>query len=196
MFIPDDPLLGRDPLRAPRNRLLTRTSAPATEPLTLAEAKLYLRVDNTDEDTLISDLIVAARMMAETWLRRSLITQAWKIAYDDGIPEDVQLPMGPVNSVSSVVAVNRDASVQVIDSAGYWLDAAQNRLMLDNPLLGFRIEITYATGYGDAAAVPTPIKQGMLAHIAALYDSRGENGETSLPEQAAALYAPFREMSL
>ncbi|MEQ1790660.1 MAG: head-tail connector protein, partial [Rickettsiales bacterium] len=64
-----------------RERLLERISAPATEPITLAEAKLYLRVDSSSEDNLITDLIVAARMSAEAWLKNSLISQSWKLVY-------------------------------------------------------------------------------------------------------------------
>lgn len=194
MHIPHDPLLGRDPLRLARNRLLTRITAPASEPLSLAETKLYLRIDHTEEDTLIGDLIVGSRMMAEHWLRQSLITQAWKLAYDDAIPSSVFLPMGPVTAINSVSVINRDGSAEALDSDTYWLDAAKRHLMLDSELLGFRIEMAYATGYGNAGMVPVPIRQGMLAHIAAMYDDR--DGGDGLPAQSMALYLPFREIQL
>lgn len=59
-------------------------SGPASEPVTLAEAKLHLRVETgmTDDDTLISALIVAARQVAETITRRALITQTWRLVLD------------------------------------------------------------------------------------------------------------------
>lgn len=59
-------------------------TAPGSEPITLAEAKLHLRVETamTDDDTLISALIVSARQAAETITRRALITQTWKLALD------------------------------------------------------------------------------------------------------------------
>ncbi|MBY0408241.1 MAG: phage gp6-like head-tail connector protein, partial [Rickettsiales bacterium] len=59
-----------------------------------------------------------------------------------------------------------------------------------------RVEITYHTGYGDADDVPMPIKLGMLAHVAQLYDNRGEAVMGALPAQAVSLYLPFREMRL
>jgi uncharacterized phiE125 gp8 family phage protein len=183
-------------MRYYRSRLLTRVSAPATEPLTLAEAKMYLRIDGDDEDLLIGDLIVAARMVAEEWLKRSLITQSWKLSYDDYIHELVPLPMGPVASVTSVVVSNRDASTQIIDDAVYTLNSAKDALVLDTIVFGFRVEITYVAGYGSAAAVPKPVKQGMLEHIAAMYENRGEIGEVALPGQATRLYMPFREVRL
>lgn len=190
------PYLAADPLRLSRGRLLTRTAAPATEPVTLAEAKLYLRVDSTTEDSLIGDLILAARMVAESWLKSSLISQSWKLAYDCGIPEAVWLPMGPVNAITSVVVFNRDGTSNTLSSSAYYLNAARNSLVLDSVQLGFRVEITYSTGYGDATTVPKPIKQGILCHIGAMYDRRGEDADAPLPEQAVSLYMPFREIRL
>ena len=179
-----------------RERRLERITAPASEPVTLAEAKLYLRVDGTSEDSLISDLIVAARMSAETWLKLSLITQSWKLVYNDYLDDEVVLPMPPVTSVSSVVVTNRDATTQVILATNYYLNAAKRKLLFDNYVSGFSIEINYNTGYGAAAQIPQPIKYGILAHIAALYDERGLIGQENLPPQVSALYSPYREVML
>lgn len=179
-----------------RKHLLTRVTAPASEPVSVEEAKLYLRVDGSEEDTLLGDMIVAARMVAEETLKRSLITQSWKLAYDDYLPDMVLLPMGPVNAIDSVTVVNRDTSTQAIESDVYYLNAARDTLLLDSVIFGFRIEIVYGTGYGVASAVPQPIRHGMLAHIAAMYDARGLDASVTLPEQALRLYMPFREVRL
>ena len=50
-------------------------SAPAIEPVTLSEAKLHLRVDGNDDDTLIQGLIQTARVDVETISLHKLITQ-------------------------------------------------------------------------------------------------------------------------
>jgi uncharacterized phiE125 gp8 family phage protein len=179
-----------------RSRLLSRITAPTTEPVTLAEAKLYLRVDSSNEDSLISDLIVAARMSAEKWLGVSLITQTWKLAYNEYLDNAVHLPMPPIVSVVSVVVVNRDTTTTTISANNYYLNAAKNTLLFDNEISGFLIEITYNAGYGSAAQVPHPIKYGILAHIAAMYDERGLIGQEKLPEQVSNLYSPFREVRI
>jgi uncharacterized phiE125 gp8 family phage protein len=179
------------------HRLLTRITAPASEPVTLAQAKTYLRIDGTTEDTIITDMIVASRMTAENWLRRSLINQVWKLGYDDMLPESVYLPMGPVNSITSVTIINRDASTQAVNSTGYYLNTAKTALMFDSAPGGFHIEIVYNAGYSaDASGVPMPIRQGMLSHIASMYDSRGEQEQNAIPEQTLSLFAPFREVML
>lgn len=179
-----------------RSRLLARVVAPADEPLTLAEAKLYLRIDHDHEDVLIHDLIVTARLTAEQWLKRSLITQSWKLAYDACLPECVTLPMGPVNEITGVTVVNRDNTTQAIDSDVYYLNAAKDTLIFESAVIGFRIEIVYVAGYGNAADVPKPIRQGMMSHIAFMYETRGEGDNTLLPAQAISLYMPFRGMCL
>ncbi len=178
-----------------RNRLLTRVVAPATEPLTLEETKLYLRLTDDAEDVQISDLIVSARMMAEQWLKRSLITQSWKLAYDDYLSEYTVLPMGPVQGVTSVTIVNKDGGTQTVDSDLYNLNAAKDTLIFQSDVIGFRVEIIYVTGYGDAQSVPRPIKAGMLAHIAMMYDGRGDS-MLAVPQQSLALYMPYREVTL
>lgn len=178
------------------SHLLTRTVAPATEPVTLAEAKLYLRVDSSNEDALISDLIVAARMSAESYLKSSLITQSWKLVYNDYVDGRLALPMPPVASITSVTIVARNGSSQVFSSNNYYLNAAKTKLVFDTPAIGFAIEILYSAGYGNAAQVPQPIKYGILAHIAAMYDERGLIGQAEIPAQVSALYSPFREVVL
>ena len=54
----------------------------AAQPVTLAEAKLHLRVDSSDEDALISALIVAATDDAEHLMGRAVLTQRWQLTLD------------------------------------------------------------------------------------------------------------------
>lgn len=175
-------------------RRLERISGPAIEPLTLAETKLYLRVDGIEEDALITSLIAAARVCAEEYLNRSLIQQQWKLAYNDETPACVPLPRGPVSAVNSVVTTGRSGGTQTIAASTYFLNAAKDALEFDSTPLAFLIEISYTAGYGaDATYVPEPIKKGLLAHIASLYDNRGQS-DAPFPAQSISLYAPFREV--
>lgn len=172
---------------------LTRISGPASEPVTLAEAKAYLKVTSSGDDALITSLIVAVRKAAEEYMRISLITQSWKLSYDKYATACVILPFGPAQSITSVKAITRDAVENVIDSSAYYLSSGNRRLVFDASPLSHRVEITYVAGYGNSASdVPSPVRYGMLAHLAAIYDGRA--GEKSIPKQAVDFYVPYREV--
>jgi uncharacterized phiE125 gp8 family phage protein len=196
MTLYDDGLLTQDPHPPTRGRLLVRVLEPAGEPVTLSETRLYLRVDGTAEDALISDAIAAARQAAEQWLGRSLITQSWKLACDDALDDPLALPMGPVTAITGVTVVAQDGTSQTVPATSYWLDASRRRLRLNAQVYGFRVEVVYSAGYGAAAAVPKPIKLGILAHVAALFDQRGDLSDAAIPEAALQLYRPYREVRL
>lgn len=58
-------------------------TGPSLEPVSSAEAKLYLKIDSdTTDDTLIAALITAARRYVEEYLGRALITQTWELFLD------------------------------------------------------------------------------------------------------------------
>lgn len=177
-----------------RPRFLKRVSNPALEPLSLTDVKLFLRIDDSSEDSLINNLIVTAREAAEEYLKRSLINQSWKLIFDEYSPYHVFLPRGPVQSVTSVKTIARDLSEVTVNPETYFLRADKDYLEFDICQIAHQIEILYNTGYGAGASdVPSPIKQGMLNHIALLYDDRGG---AEIPAKARALYSPFRVITL
>jgi uncharacterized phiE125 gp8 family phage protein len=170
---------------------LVLATAPATEPLVLSDVKDYLKFSGSGDDTIITNLIKTVREAAEKFLKISLINQSWKMSYDQYTPCDISLLMGPVQSITSVTVFDRDENATVIDSATYYLSAGKQRLIFDANIVSQRIEIVYLCGYGTgASSVPNPIKQGMLTHIAAIYDGRA--GVNVIPAQSQGLYAPYR----
>lgn len=61
---------------------LALVTPPAAEPLSLAEAKLHLKVEIPDDDALIGSLITAARLYVERSLGRQLVTATWRASWD------------------------------------------------------------------------------------------------------------------
>ena len=64
------------------------TVQPPNEPVTLSAAKRHLRVDWTDDDADIQDMLTSARQWCEQGLRRALITQTLQATIQ--LPEPVQ----------------------------------------------------------------------------------------------------------
>jgi len=172
---------------------LVQVAGPAIEPLTLAETKLYLRVDSGAEDSLISGLITSAREMAENYTKRSFITQSWCLSYDHYAPKRVMLPRPPIQSVTSVNVINCDGSQQAFTN--FYLGALGDQLIFDAIPLGAIIEITYQAGYGSAeSAVPQALRTGMLTHIADMYEDR--SGSAAISGRTAALYDSYKVVKI
>ena len=64
-----------------RYRSLVRATEPAN-PVTLAEAKLHLRIDSSAEDDLIGTLITAATRWAEDYTDRTFCHTQWQMRLD------------------------------------------------------------------------------------------------------------------
>jgi hypothetical protein len=130
---------------------LTRTIDASSEPISLAQAKEHLRVDDTSSDTHINSLIKVARTVAETWTRRQFISatyalrldyfpgQAWstnrmsaplsQVEGSNGNPFGwciyrnlIRLPAPPLISVSSIAYIDTTGTTQTLSSSNYIVD--------------------------------------------------------------------------
>lgn len=172
---------------------LARSLAPAFEPITLAEAKTYVRITHVEEDALLADFITSAREQAEHYLNLSLPQQSYVLSIAENDACAIRLPRSPILSVASVTLFARDGSSTVASASGYYIHPDKRVVVFDSAPSAHRVEIAYTAGYATPSAIPKPIKLGLLAHIAALYESRGE-AEPAMPRETLAFYAPFREV--
>lgn len=157
-------------------------NGPASEPVTLTEAKAHLRVDGTDDDTYITALIVAAREGAENMTRRALMTQTWELTLD-AFPDAFELIRVPVQSVTSITYDDPDGISTVLSSSLYSLDNADDAgLAYVVPAYNTTwpstqdsinaVKLRYVSGYANAASVPQQIKSWMLLRVGLLYEHR------------------------
>jgi uncharacterized phiE125 gp8 family phage protein len=178
---------------------------PAVEPITLSEMKAYLRLDDDDQDELVSGLIRAARLMVESVSRRVLIEQGWRIVMDCWPPGGkVALPISPLLAVDGI---------KVLDAAGVGTDMASGSFEADAasapPCIAVShapepgkarngIEIKLRAGYGASSdAVPATLRLAIKILVAHWFENRGDVvGEQILPPEAMALVAPFQRPRL
>jgi uncharacterized phiE125 gp8 family phage protein len=93
-------------------RLIT---PPASEPISLAEAKTHLRVIDSDQDSLISALITAARMNCENWTGRAFVDQEWELVLD-GFPSTSLLTTGTTD-VKYAIRIPKPRLIEVTQFA-------------------------------------------------------------------------------
>jgi uncharacterized phiE125 gp8 family phage protein len=183
---------------------------PALEPLTLADAKAYLRVTIADDDDVLAALIVSARAHVEAQTRRALITQTWRLVRDDW-PLDGRIAVlpAPLAQVTAARVYRADATTQAIDPGVFVLDkAAAPAIVSFSPFVlplpgrpAAGIEIDVQVGYGAAPAnVPAPLVQAIKLLVAHWYENRGliavGQNLVVLPMAVAKLTAPYRVLSL
>ena len=183
-------------------------TAPAVEPLSLAEAKAFLRVETSDEDDVITALIGGARIHVEAQTRRALITQSWRLSFDCW-PTDGRLPVvpAPLQALTAARVYDANNVAHAADTAAFVLDKGASALIFAPwalPAPGrvvAGIEFDVMVGYGDAAIdVPEPLRQAIRLLVAHWYENRGlvTTGVdySALPQSVAALIAPYLVLSL
>ena len=172
---------------------------PAAEPVSLAEAKLHLRVDFDEDDALIQVLISAARQAAEMLTQRQLVTARWRMVLDSfpgcglmGVPAGqtftlpghaILLTKSPVTSVVEIRYLDMAGIWQVMPAANYTVDNAcePGRITpvfgqiwpIALPQIG-AVSVIFDAGYGSAADVPEGLKSWIKLRLGSLYAHREE----------------------
>ena len=164
------------------------------QPISLAEAKVHLRVDTTADDNLIEDSIVAAREWAEDYtglvLTRREVTETLP-----AFSARMRLRAWPIVDDEPILVSYRDTSGvnQSIENAELNIAARPGLIF---PFLGQQwpwhgtvdgsIYVTFTAGYAGPAEIPKVIKQAMLIMVTAFYEDR-EGGEMFGAAESSAM---------
>lgn len=170
-------------------------TAPATEPLTIHEAKRHCEIAaaNTDHDVILFSHIVAAREQWERDTSRCLIARSMRLT----MPEiyELQFDEHPVASISSITYYALGDTSATLSTSVYGLDTSNNRLRLNRnqfwPSFSDRWDawqINYVAGsHTDSTSVPAIDKQAMLLYVGYLF--RGNRGDDDRPNDLRAYEA-------
>lgn len=198
---------------------VTIITAAASEPVTLSDAKSFMRIDGSDENDLITELIKVAREMAEEYTRRKFINTVLQLTLDafplqgdeywwNGVrqgsisemhrqADSITLPFVPVSAVSSVTTYSTSNVSSVFSSDNYTLDEANGRVVLNDGAVWptalrnkAAIAVNYTAGYGaNASDVPSSVRQAIKMIVVELYENRTC---ASIPMSAQKLLMPYR----
>ncbi|MGI9159861.1 MAG: head-tail connector protein [Saprospiraceae bacterium] len=173
---------------------LALVTPPAGAVISLADAKLHLRVEHNAEDAYIPLLVDTAEALVagrDGWTGRALMPQTWRLTLN-AFPEHecLRLPLPPLVSVSSVTYYDAANALQTFNAADYSVLAndTPGRIEL-NALASWpvtyrrpdAVQVVFSCGYASAAAVPPAIRQAALIVLAALYANRGDDGSFRIP---------------
>jgi uncharacterized phiE125 gp8 family phage protein len=186
-------------------RLNPVSVAAATTVVAIAEAKLHLRVDYNDEDSLIGNLLTSALDWVEEWCGQDFREKTWRL----DLPKEftrLTFPRGRVKSVQSVGAQKSPWGVPVIallipDNYRLIPETKHSPAMLEikdgyvwdqyEPAEN-AIQVHFTTGWD---VIPGPVKSAVLLHASTQFHHREDQAEKgSSPVQLGIerLLAPYR----
>ena len=182
-------------------------AGPSGEPISLAEAKAFLKIEDEAEDGLVEALITAARLHCEMVTGTALMTQSWRLLLDT-VPADgmVTLPVTPFQALSAITVFDEDGDPHELTTAGV-LDGPE-RLVVPRSLFEGQaprarqgIEIDYVAGFGDEPEdVPAGLRQALMVLIGHWYENRTAvvvaGSGALVPLGFDALVAPYRQVRL
>jgi uncharacterized phiE125 gp8 family phage protein len=194
---------------------------PATEPVTLDQAKRHARIDNDNDDDLVEMFITSARVWCEGFLNRALFTQhlqynvtwappptatplvpqsliVFPLNWPPLVKRPIELPRAPAVSVEQILWGSID-NMEPADTDDYSLNllvepgyvAVKPQLLPSIPQQSMSIEYTAGYDDSDVDAVPMPIRHAILLLATFYYEQRGDV-EATIPEVVKALLWPYR----
>lgn len=176
-------------------------TSPVIEPVSLTQAKLFLRVDHEDENDLISSMISAARLKVEDYCGVSLITRSRRVRFNLLQSDSVIINHYPLSEVTAVRLTNKTGEETVLagDQYSVNLKARPARLCLETPqniTIDQSLSVDFMAGYGTGESdIPAPFTQAILLLIAQLYE-RGDECPENIPLMVQALLMPYRGLRL
>lgn len=171
---------------------------PAGEPVSLAEAKQFLRVGHDAEDDLILSLIESARARLEGALSVALLSRELELSVSAIPTRGLCLRPGPVKQLISIEHVDIDGSSE--DAAGHytlngdWLTPKHWRAAAAVPF-GGSIRVRFVAGYGDIDDVPEDVRLCIKRLIEDGYVNRRIAGDP-LPDDVLKILRRFRKVRI
>jgi|TARA_B110000908_G_C10214907_1_gene432278 uncharacterized phiE125 gp8 family phage protein len=177
---------------------------PATKVVSVTDIKAQLRIDSSDEDTLLGYYIDAATDMAENYCNRHFITHQYKLYFNEQVQTaSLIFPNCTLEETGSNKPINwldENGAAQSSDKA--YIDAFSNPSLayLSSDFPGTTLKDNAAntfyfwfnTGYGAASAdVPEAIKQAIKLIVADMYYFR-EDRKRAFPMASQILLQPYK----
>lgn len=188
-------------------RLITK---PAAFPVTVAEARAHLNIEDGVDEALLLSLITTAALKLDGpkgLLGRCLVSQTWEYVLPAFPRGPLQIPLPPLRELTTITYRDRSGQPAFLLPADCRLvNLGSDEAVELYPPSSFdwpvtandpeAVVIRFKAGYGDPADVPEMLKRAILANVGTLYANResvstGPNAPRYVDENYSELISPF-----
>lgn len=170
---------------------LKEITPPASEPITIEQARDWVSVVGDSHDDKLNALIKAAREDVEDITSRQMLTTVYEL-YMDEFTQEIKMPKPPIQSIASVNYIDPDdTDYTELASANWSLDDVSEPARLEASYSNSwpstkdvmnAVKIRFTTGYSAASGIPERYKIAMRLFIEHNFYNRGEEGFRTMPK--------------
>jgi uncharacterized phiE125 gp8 family phage protein len=200
---------------------IKQMTAPASAPVTLAEQKLFSRINGTLEDTLIQTLINASTSICEKYVRGGFLTRNYEQSQDNfcstweqftlafrklfGYEYGFEIKNIQVSAILALKMYDIDDNETIISNTLYRLDRANSnqpaRIIFKNgSSVGInsrqftQYKLEYTAGFANVGEIPDQIKLAVMMTAHDWYENRETIG--AIQPLAKSILNPYRVLEL
>ena len=164
-------------------------SNEGVEPISIEEAKKYMRIDYDNEDMLISLLVSGVRRRIEEFTGRSLVSRTVELFLPE-VPEEIKLPYPDHDAITEVEINGTTSTAYIKTGLNQFILRPTTVTTTQQNESGFYVK------YTTLGNCPEWVKIEMLKSIDEKYRNRGNTFEGSLTDLSENTYSNLAQYCL
>jgi len=162
-------------------------STTGSEIVTVSDAKNYIRVDTSDDDALLTNMIEQARIWCENYIGKDIVAKTRQY-YLEKTNGRFEIPFAPISAISGVTAEG--------SSVDYNTYGLHDNVIDLNDAIAKDVIVSYTTAGLDDAL----LQQAILQLVSTYYDNRADfivmQGVSfvEVPANVKHILAPYKNL--
>lgn len=163
-----------------KKQSLSIYTAAGSASVSTANAKAHLKVEHSNDDTLIDGYVQAAEKEVEAFTNRTIISTVYDFTLTEFPANGIVLPVSPVSAIASIKYYDASNTLQTWASSNYHYNVNEEPCIIryvDSVPDTYEdrsdaVVVRFTAGYANAAAIPAPLVQAIKLKLGDYYENR------------------------